>query len=450
MTLFQPPFPSRDPEETRLSGLCALARMLIVTALVSGVAGLGPVAMASATDGRKREILLEDDSPQRIERLERNLSAALRYIEQIQHELEEIKYGGPLPPRPVPAIARGDDVRGPVRQVQTAPPPRTPVDEEQERVSGDQEAPRLQAAALRRARAVLIGAGNLEIEPGLGFSFTDRNRLDVRGLDVVENVFIGNIEVRSVQRDSLTSFLSFRYGLLDRVQLSMAVPYLYSRDRAFLPPAVQRQDDLGEDVENSSSSHDVGDVTLGVSVHGLQERPWLPDVILNAELKTDTGSSPFEINVDESASGTGFWGLSLGATAVKVTDPAVLFANAGYFFHFEEDDVGVFDKVDPPDSFSLGFGFSYSLNPFLSFTTRFSGRRVEKTKLNGQEIDGSDQVSSSINLGISYGLGGGRAVDVTAGFGLTPDSPDFSLSLSIPFRFHVGSPDWLSRQWTWW
>ena len=421
-----------------------------MASLVSGMAGLGPMQVASAAEGRKREVLLEDDSPERIERLERNLSAALRYIEQIQDELEEIKYGGPLPQSPVPAIARGEDLRGPVRQVQTTPPPRRPVNEEQERVSGEQEAPRLQAAALRRARAVLIGAGNLEVEPGLSFSFTDRNRLDVRGLDVVENVFIGNIEVRSVERDSLTSFLSFRYGLVDRVQLSMAVPYLYSSTRAFLPPSVQRQDDLGEDVENSSSSHDIGDVTLGVSVHALQERAWVPDVILNAQLKTDSGSSPFEIDIDESASGTGFWGLSLGATAVKVTDPAVLFVNAGYFFHFEEDNVGFFEDVDPPDSFSLGLGFSYSLNPFLSFTTRFSTRRVEKTKLNGQEIDGSDQVTATLNLGVSYGLGSGRAVDVTAGFGMTDDSPDFAISLSVPFRFHVGSPDWLSRQWTWW
>lgn len=445
-----PPFPSRDVEETRLSGWGGLVRILTLTVLASGAAGLGPAPRASAEGGRKPTVLLEDDSAERIERIERNLSAARRYIEDLQRQLDEIRYGGPVPSRP--AIARGEDLQARVRPVATAAPPqRAPVDESKERVSEDQEAPVLQSAALRQAQAVLIGAGRLEVEPGLAFSYTDRNRLDVRGLDVVHNVFIGNITVRNVLRSSFSPFMSFRYGLTDRVQLSMNVPYVYSNDRVVIPPGVQQSGgNLAEDVETTSSANDIGDITLGASYHALLERPWVPDVILSSTLKTDSGASPFEVTGNTSASGTGFWGLTVGATAVKVSDPAVLFANADYFFHFAENNVSVYDSVDPPDSYGMGLGFSYSLNPFLRFTSRVSGRRIEKTKLNGQEIDGSDQVTGSFSMGVSYGLGYGRAFDLTAGIGLTDDSPDFVLSLSMPFNFYVGSPDWLTRQWRWW
>ncbi len=414
------------------------------------------LAAASARAGERGEVLVPAER-ERLERMERELREARRAIRILSREVEVLKTvrglgGWPSWRRPgyaVPAVASGPP-RTEVAQnpPQQAPPRRgapQPVDESAERVSGEQERPDLQPATLRQARAVLIGEGRLEIEPSVSFSFTDRNRLDVRGIDIVENVFIGAIEVRNVERNTLTGAVSMRYGITDRLQFSASVPYLFSRSKSFLPPTVQREGQLGEDVESTRSSDDLGDISFGLTYHLLQEQGWKPDLTVAVDVKTDTGSSPFEVGPDESASGTGFWGAGVGATLLKIRDPAAIFVNANYFFHKKESNVGAFDSVDPPDNWGFGFGVSYALNPFVSLTSSFNNRWVQKTKLNGQEIDGSDQRNASIGFGLSYGLGGGRSFDVTASFGLTDDSPDYTVTVAMPFRFNPGVPEFLQE-----
>lgn len=432
----------------------ALRAPLALAALASL---LGMLAAATARAGERGEVLVPAER-ERLERMERELREARRAIRVLSREVQVLKTvrglgGWPSWRRPgyaVPAVASGP-ARTQVAQnpPQQAPPRRgapQPVDESAERVSGEQERPDLQPATLRQARAVLIGEGRLEIEPSLSFSFTNRNRLDVRGIDIVENVFIGAIEVRNVERNTLTSTVSMRYGLTDRLQFSAAIPYLFSRSKSFLPPTVQREDQLGEDVESSRSSNDLGDITFGLTYHLLQEEGWKPDLTVALDIKTDTGSSPFEVGPNESASGTGFWGAGLGVTLLKIRDPAAIFVNGNYFFHKKESNVGNFDSVDPPDNWGFGFGVSYALNPFVSLTSSFNNRWVEKTKLNGQEIDGSDQRNASIGFGLSYALGRGRSLDVTASFGLTDDSPDYTVTVAMPFRFNPGVPEFI-REW---
>ncbi len=436
----------------------APAAHLRVSAAVAAVATcLGLLGPGTARAGDERDGLVPAER-ERLARMERELREARRAIRVLSREVEVLKTVRGLgswpswrrPGYAVPAVASGP-ARTQVAQNQAqAPAPRRgapqPVDESAERVSGEQERPDLQPATLRQARAVLIGEGRLEIEPSLSFSFTDRNRLDVRGIDIVENVFIGAIEVRNVERNTLTGTISMRYGLTDRLQFSAAVPYLYSRSKSFLPPTVQREDELGEDVEATRSSDDLGDITFGLTYHLLQEEGWKPDLTVALDVKTDTGSSPFEVGPNESASGTGFWGAGLGVTLLKIRDPAAIFVNGNYFFHMKESNVGAFDSVDPPDSWGFGFGVSYALNPFVSLTSSFNNRWVQKTELNGQEIDGSDQRNASIGFGLSYALGRGRSLDVTASFGLTDDSPDYTVTVAMPFRFNPGVPEFV-REW---
>jgi hypothetical protein len=191
----------------------------------------------------------------------------------------------------------------------------------------------------------------------------------------------------------------------------------------------------------------MGDISGGLSIHMLREGEWLPDVIFTANLKSDTGTSPFDVDSGSLATGTGFWGLRGGFTAVKVSDPAVLFLSAGYFYHHASDDVRGFKDVDPPDTIDWGCGLSYALNPFLSLTTRLGGGFTEKTEVNGLEIDGSDQVTATLGLGITYALSSRTSLDIMTEFGMTDDSPDFAIRVSTPISMVVPSfwEDW--RDW---
>ncbi len=319
--------------------------------------------------------------------------------------------------------------------------------EEEERVSQDQEEPEpeLQASFLKQANAVLIRQGRFEVEPSLSFRHTNRNELIVRGIDLIENIFIGTNEVGRLKRNVLTHTYSIRYGLTDRIQLNLSIPIQRSWRQNTLDPAIQRT--VGEATETTDSDGGLGDIAGGVSVHLFQEGEWLPDVIWTTSFKSDTGSSPFDVDSGTLATGTGFWGARTGFTLVKVSDPAVLFLSGGYFYHHKSDEVRGFDEVEPPDSIDAGFGLSYALNPFLSITTRFSSSYSEKTVVNGLDIDGSDRVTAALGLGVTYALSGTRSLDLSAEFGLTDDSPDFTVRVSMPISVSL-PPFW--QDWRTW
>jgi hypothetical protein len=416
--------------------------------------------------------------------LEQKLYTAFRYMEEIRKELDSLKQTSRMASSTVKPSTGAQRSWGPQREfrnrsaaprrfryIQTAapargtrglqdssggPPPEKGAPsrlseeaEDEETVSQEQEKPDLQAAFLREARAVLIRRGALEMTPSLRYMNTNRNELLLRGVDLIDTIFIGTIEVGRIKRRVLTAAYDMRYGLSDRIQLSLRIPYQRAERTRLLEPEVQRE--LGEPTELDTSSGGLGDIEAGVSVHALREGRWLPDLILSANLKSDTGRSPFEVDSGELSTGTGFWGLRFGGTFVKVSDPAVLFLNGGYFYHHKKDDVGPYSEVVPPDSWDVGLGFSYALNPFLSLTTRFSTTFTEKTEINGLEIDGSDQVSAILSFGASYALSGRTGLDIGADIGITDDSPDFSVRVSTPFMFTMPhfleswKPDWLTR-----
>ena len=295
----------------------------------------------------------------------------------------------------------------------------------------DQQEPDLQSGFLRQAAAVLIPKGRLEIDPALTLRHTQRKQLAVRGLDLLDSIFIGEIEVSDLRVTSLVHSTSIRYGLTNRLQLNLTIPYSRVWRKLVLSPEVQRQ--IGEETETTTSDGGLGDIVAGISAHILREGDYLPDLIMTLSLKSDTGTSPFEVERGSLATGTGFWGLRVGFTTVKVSDPAVLYLSGSYFYHHARDDISGFREVDPPDSINLGFGVSYALNPYLSLTTRFNGGFTEKTEINGLEIDGSELTTASLGLGVTYAFSSKTSLDLSADFGLTEDTPDVVVRVSTPF-----------------
>ncbi len=372
-------------------------------------------------------------------------------------ELDALKQGQPSPlpaaspqttgARPAPAAGGGKQAerrppappgpggtrtaRGPARE--TGPDELSRAEEEAP--APDQEVPDFTPGFLRAARAVLIRKGALEVDPSLRYQHNSTNVLNVEGLDVIESIFIGRFEIGKVKRDQLRPTLSFRYGATDRLQLNLEIPYVQTWTREFLPPQIQREP--ARDGERKTANGGIGDVTFGFSYHLWQESETLPDIILSAGVKTDTGDGPFDVGVFEASTGTGFWGGTVGLSFLKVSDPGALFGNIGYFYHLA-DKVGRV-KIDPADSVQWGIGYSLALNPYLSLTTSVNGRFTNKLRIAGDSVPGSEQTVANLSLGITYGYGINRAFDLAFGLGITDDSPDFSLALSMPFTYNVGN-----------
>lgn len=412
---------------------------------------------------------------ERIRLLEQNLATALQKIEALRGELVDLKARtapaarpggaqapsqvaqpasppqhpqGPVaasrpPPRP-PAVAQAppqpSSASTPKEGAAATPKP-APVEEEEESAGGEDEEPQVTPEFLRRASAVLLPRNTLEFDPSVSYTYTNRNNLNIRGLDILSSVFIGTIKVNKLRRSLISPSLSVRYGVTDRIQASVSIPYSFANVELFVPADVE-QAVASRQTDTAFSDRGIGDINIGVAVHALRESNWLPDVVLAADVKTDTGGSPFLVDRTSYATGTGFWGVRGGMTLVRVSDPGVFFANIGYFYHIPEKNVTrALREVDPADSIDWGVGLSYSLNPFLSFSTRFSNRIGGKTSINGRPVDGTDSVSGSLQLGMTYGYARNRSFDFSLGAGLTDDSPDFTAAISAPFSFNL-TPLW--------
>jgi hypothetical protein len=389
-----------------------------------------------------------DPNAERVQQLERKLDAALQYIEGLRTELDALKRGAPpatpaattaaKPPAPAPETpATPPPAPEPARQAQAVAPDQEPGP------SPEQERPVFTPAFLRQANAVLIPRNRIEFDPRFQYGFNDTNVLAVAGLDLIETVFVGTIEVEKRRRHFFSGILGTRYGITDRFQLSASVPYRYEIEQLTIPPQVQRLPDPFESQETTGGG--LGDVEAGLSYHILQEKGWRPDLIAGVSVKTDTGQGPFDNEGGDTVTGTGFWGVQPQLTFVKVTDPGILFATASYLYHIEDDVSGIGD-VDPGDILQFSAGYGYALNPYLSLTTRFQFSWADELSVEGEDVAGTDLFSTTLSLGLTYGLTRHAAIDTTLDIGLSEDASDFRLSVGVPFQFNMPSWDRVFRR----
>lgn len=430
---------------------CPLQRALAIAslALCLAFAAVAPL-QAQVEDLDDREIGVEAPRSDadaareaKIRTIEQRLLGVQQVVRGLQSELRALKASsspGQAGPERAAQPSPAQPPRQPRTQTAQAPPPRPPAQgrsrgtsEEERAVSPDQQVPDFTPGALRETRAVLIRPGLLEIDPRLRYEFSKRDVLDVSGINIVTAIFVGTFRIGEVTRDRVTPALNFRYGYSRDLQFNLAVPYTWVKRETILPDTVQEA--LSDGFFDTSRNAHLGDVSVGFSYHLWRESEQLPDLILSATAKTKTGKGPFDVGFNQSSTGTGFWGASVGLTAVKVSDPGVLFANVGYFYH-QEDKVRGFD-FDPPDSIDWGLGYSWALNPYLNITTRIEGRFVEETRVNATSIQGSGLTIANLGLGIAYGYSATGSLDIFAQFGLTDDAPDFSLVVSRPFIFNA-------------
>src|SRR3546814_10184716 len=117
-------------------------------------------------------------------------------------------------------------------------------------------------------------------------------------------------------------------------------------------------------------------------------------------------SGPFDVDRDANgleswlATGSGFPGSEPSVTILYPNDPAVFFANFGYFFHLPEDVDKTFNdqtigEVDPGDAFRLSFGMAYSINERSSFTLGYKHDFIDETET---EVNGVDLTAPSLSV----------------------------------------------------
>lgn len=376
-----------------------LSFMVLCVALVM------PGVASAATSGTEDNADIDD--------LRRTVNALLQRVDSLERELAR------RPPAPSHAKT--------ARQATapTAAPRRRPASDSSGAAASQTAAPGLveidELAAERALERTLTAEGALllapkqfDLEPYFNYA-----RRESRLPALVASADALGVRTLSVRRNEFDLGLRFRAGLPFAAQFELDMPYRWV-DQSSVAPAGFNDVDVQD---NQGSS--LGDIKLGIAKTLLRQSGWLPDLVGRVTWDTGTGDQedagvPLGIGFDE---------LRFGLTALKRQDPLAFTAALSYTTTFEKD------GIKPGDDFGFLLGVSLATSPETSLSVAFEQRYSQELAINGRRVAGSDQVSSFLALGASSILGRRTLLSVSLGIGLTEDSPDYSLSVSLPLRF---------------
>lgn len=319
-------------------------------------------------------------------------------------------------PRLVPA---GSESAGPTLSVGRPPEP-------------PKESRPPEVAAIFDQPGVLTPRHALIVEPSLQYTHSTSKRLFLLGFTILPALHIGPFELRDVRRNAYVGALAARYGLTNRLELDLKIPYLYRTEESSTHRYVTPDSLSVLEMNSSSDGMGLGDVEFGLR-YQLNQPQAGPYYIAGLRVKTETGESPFEVSGDDLPTGSGFWGVQPNLTAIFASDPAVFFGGLNYMWNMAKDVGGGFGELDPGDAYGFNFGMGLALNEKASFSMGYEHSIISRTKREGEVLPGQVDIHvGTFQLGYSYRLSDKTNFNLALGLGVTEDAPDVQLTLKAP------------------
>lgn len=303
---------------------------------------------------------------------------------------------------------------------------------------------------------VLTPRHTLVVEPYFNFMYSSENQLSLVGYTVIPALLIGLINVSEVKTTTLTGGLAFRYGLTNRLEFELRVPYVYQTN-----DTVARQIFTGaaSDSVISSNGNGIGDVEMTLRYQLNEGGPDKFYYVGWLRFKTATGKGPFDVLTDcvttcianttgtglplRQPTGSGFLAIQPGLTWLFPTDPVVFFGNFSYLHSFGKDESLTLingqeplGKIQPGDIWGFNIGMGLALNEKASVSIGYDMSIVQPTSQNGQTVVGSVRtILGTLLIGYSYRITPKTTLNFSIGAGLTRDTPDLSLTMRVPISF---------------
>lgn len=353
-----------------------------------------------------------------IEELQKSLEERDRIINDLVKRVEALERTVSSAPKPSTEASKASQAPA---QPETAVPPTTSEAEPESRPEGpatlspegeEQAATALELTLVQRG-ALLLPVWDAEIEPSVAYEHDS--------LDAVVLLPEGQIGTRT-RSGTLDPAITFRLGLPWESQAEIRVPGSYARAESVV-----------NGIRDVDESVGLGDVQLTLSRQVLREEGWIPDLLASAVWQAPTGSDPFDIEPDGVALGSGFHEITGRLIAVKTRDPLAFFGSLFYTATLTDDkSIG---RINPGDKVGFSFGTVLAVSPETSLTFSFNQQFTDELSLDGAEIPGTDQTTATLQIGAAVLVTPTTLLNVTAGVGLTEDSPDFQIIVTVPTRF---------------
>jgi hypothetical protein len=364
-----------------------------------------------------------------VQELQRRVDEQAATIRGLQRELDALVKqvdGSIRPEGPTPAAAAPKGSAQAQAETETPPAaPSVPAPVSRPSAPGqvtatEEEAERALERTLTAQGALLLPYGQVEVEPS--FSYT-RRHVNVPALATLNGVTVPvNQEVRD---NEFQPSVFARLGLPFDAQLEASAPYdIIEQERVTNVGGAAR-------VAQSATGSGNGDVSVGLAKTLLREKKWWPDLIARVTWDTPTGQA----QDNGVALGGGFNEIIGQVVALKRQDPLAFVARASY-----QKTLNQVRGIEPGNEAEFFLGTFLATSPNTSLQVSLDQTFADDVKFKGNKIKDSDQVSSTLNLGISSILARNVLLQLVGGVGLTPDAPDYSVTVSLPMRFDVPAP----------
>ncbi|RNC66670.1 MAG: transporter [Desulfuromonadales bacterium] len=287
---------------------------------------------------------------------------------------------------------------------------------------------------------VLTPRGTLVLEPAFQYSNSSTKRLSLIGYTYVPAINVGYFDLKDVARDTYVASLSARYGITNRLELEMKVPYVYRKETVADTTQFPQLD-----IVSSSEGYGIGDVEFGLR-YQINQPVTGPFFIASLRAKSDTGKGPFDVPTEilgdagttvyaELPTGSGFWAIQPGLSAIYPSDPAVFFGSVSYIWNIEKNVGGSVGKFDPGDVIDFNFGMGLALNEQNSFSIGYQHSIIGKSSSSNTPLDQVRLTVGSLQFGWSFKMSKSTSVSLSLAAGITDAAPDVQLTLRVPVSF---------------
>jgi hypothetical protein len=281
----------------------------------------------------------------------------------------------------------------------------------------------------------LLRAGRLAANYDLNYSYVGNQAIDVGFAQGTGQIDLLRIE--TTRAHTITNTLSVDYGLLDNLTLSSTIPFVSK---------------FTQGTEFSGTTYGIGDLVFGARYQPFVQGGAGPTYTMTGSLSLPTGRSPYDQIIGQNTStGSGFASGTLGVNASQVFDPVALFGSLNFtaaksvvnLHQYNSTDGSTLTGLRPGKSIGFGAGFTYALSYNVSTSVSFQETVTTASKISIMDSSHNAltprstamQVAAILNFGLGVRLNPKTTINLSAGIGLTVDSPDFSLGLNVPLTF---------------
>ncbi len=279
----------------------------------------------------------------------------------------------------------------------------------------------------------LMKQGQTSMGYSMSYSYTADQRIDAD----ISNGVVRGFDVNPSSLHSLSNNFTFDYGYKNNLTLGLTIPLIMKYDSV-----------------DTLSGSGIGDISINAR---WQPYAYIPGEIsrtFTGSFKTKTGDSPFHtISSKRLPTGSGYYSLSGGLSISKVVDPVMLYGSGSASYAIPETSVNqprsgaLLKEVKPGVSLSFSAGFAYSLSYDVSLSMSFQGSYTNKSEytFSNSTASTSATMSGIFNMSLGVRVSPKTITNVGVGFGMTDDSPDILLSISMPIDMNGLKPKSLAE-----